>query len=167
MRYRATVAGRSFDLEVDHDRLVWVDGCPLYVDMEQVGGLPVYSLTLDDKGYVLFVEKGQENYLVEVQGQLFPVDIQLQRPQLDIQHTSCPEGEGTCLTICAPLAGYLVSLHVSAGDRVEAGQVLAVVESMKMQIEIRAPSAGLVQVANGPPDRDVDQGEELISLQTA
>ena len=44
MRYRATVAGRSFDLEVDHDRLVWVDGRPLYVDMEQVGGLPVYSL---------------------------------------------------------------------------------------------------------------------------
>jgi urea carboxylase len=55
-------------------------------------------------------------------------------------------------------------LCVSAGDRVEAKQVVAVVESMKMQIEMRAPEAGLVEMVNGSSDRDVDQGEELLSL---
>jgi biotin carboxyl carrier protein len=167
MKYTATVAGRSFELEVDHDRLVWVNGSPLYVDMEQVGGLPVYSLAFDDKGYVLFVEKGQEDYLVEVQGQLYPVDIQLQRPQLDLQRTDCPSGEGTCQIVCAPLAGRLVSLSVSAGDPVEAGHVVAVLESMKMQIEMRAPISGVVQAVNGPENRDVDQGEVLVTVGVA
>jgi biotin carboxyl carrier protein len=167
MRYTAKVAGRSFELEVDHDRLVWVDGYPLYVDMEQVGGLPVYSLALDDKGYVLFVEKGQGEYLVEVQGEIYPVDVQLQRPQLNRQRNGCPKGQEGCLTIRAPLPGRLLSLCASAGERVEAGQVVAVVESMKMQIEMKAPHAGVVQAVCGPANRDVDQGEGLVSLQAA
>jgi biotin carboxyl carrier protein len=164
VKYTATVAGRSFELEVDHDRLVWVDGRPLYVEMEQVGGLPVYSLALDDEGYVLFVERGQEDYLVEVQGQLYPVEVQLQRPRLEPQRVYCADGDDVCLTVCAPLAGRLASLCVSVGDLVEAGQVVAVVESMKMQIEVRTPEAGVVEAANGPSERDVDQGEELVSL---
>ena len=135
-----------------------------YVDMEQVGGLPVYSLALDDTGYVLFVEKGQHEYVVEVQGELYPVEVQLRRPQLEPQRIHCPDGDGACFTVRAPLAGRLTSLCVSAGDRVEAKQVVAVVESMKMQIEMRAPEAGLVEMVNGPADRDVDQGEELLSL---
>ncbi len=59
MKYEVTVAGRIFEIEVRHNRLVEADGRPLYVDLEQVGGLPVYSLTLDDMGYVVFVEEGQ------------------------------------------------------------------------------------------------------------
>jgi biotin carboxyl carrier protein len=168
MRYRATVAGQSFELEVDHERLVWVDGRPLYVEMEQVGGLPVYSLALDDTGYVLFIEKGQEEeYQVEIRGQLYPVEVQLQRPRLGPKRVHCPNGDDTCLTVCAPLAGRLVALSVSVGDQVEAGQVVAVIESMKMQIEMRSPEAGVVEVVNGLPERDVDQGEELVSLRAA
>jgi biotin carboxyl carrier protein len=164
MKYTVTVSGRAFDVEVDHDRLVWVNGRPLYVEMEQVGGLPVYSLALDDTGYVLFVEKKREDYLVEVQGQLYPVEVQLQRPRLGTSSSECPEGEGACLTINAPLPGRLTSLPLAAGDRVETGQVVAEVESMKMQMELKAPLAGIVEAAHGPVDRDVRQGEALVAL---
>ncbi len=164
MKYSVTVGGQSFDVEVDHDRLVWVNGRPLNVELEQVGGLPVYSLALDDAGYVLFVEKKREEYLVEVQGQLYPVEVQLQRPQLGTRRDSCPDGDGACLTISAPLPGRLISLPVAIGDQVETGQVVAEVESMKMQMELKAPLAGVVEVVHGPVDRDVDQGEELVAL---
>jgi urea carboxylase len=164
MKYTATVAGRSFEIEVEHDRLVWVNGRPLYVELEQVGGLPVYSLALDDAGFVLFVEEGQESYRVEVQGQIYPVEVILQRPQLAVQQLECPCGDGQCLIVSTPLAGRLVSLPVAVGDRVEAGQVVAIVESMKMQIEIKAPEAGLVDEVAGPPERDVGQGEQLVVL---
>lgn len=174
MKFAVTVAGVSFEIEVDHDRLVWVNdqpteaaqAQPLYVDLEQVGGLPVYTLGLDDAGYVLFVEKGQGGYQVEVQGQVYPVAVKLQRPQLAGQRVKCADDGGACLSICAPLAGRLVSLPVRAGERVKAGQVVAVVESMKMQMELRAPEAGVVEALHGSPGRDVAQREELVSLRS-
>jgi len=53
VNYRVTVAGHSFDIEVEHDRLVRVNGQPLYLELEQVSGLPLYSLGLDDEGYLV------------------------------------------------------------------------------------------------------------------
>jgi biotin carboxyl carrier protein len=164
MKYQATIAGRSFEIEIEHDRLVRVDGQPLYVDLEQVGGLPVYSLTLDDAGYVLFVEEGEGQYQVEVQGQVYPIEVELRRPQLGLWQIECQDGSEECRVIGAPLAGRLLSLQVAIGERVEAGQVVAVVESMKMQMELKAPQAGVVEAVYGPPERDVSQGEELIVL---
>jgi biotin carboxyl carrier protein len=164
MKYQVTVAGRSFEIEVDHDRLVRVDGRPLYVDLEQVGGLPVYSLAVDDHGYVIFVEKGQDDYQVEVQGQVYPVEVAPKRPRLKPRPAACAEDGSDCLAIEAPLAGFLVALPVAAGQRVEAGQVVAVLESMKMQMELKSPQAGIVEAVHGPAQRDVGQGEALVIL---
>ena len=76
MKYRGTVEERPFDIEVDHGRLVRVHGHPMYVVLEQVSGMPVHFLTLDDKGYVVFVEEGQGEYRVEVQAGVTPCGCQ-------------------------------------------------------------------------------------------
>ncbi len=170
MKYRVTVAGRSFEIEVEHDRLVRVDGRPLYVDLEQVGGLPVYSLVLDDGGYVVFVEEGQPEsppatpYQVEVRGQVYPVEVQPQPGRLSPRRSESPDLADQEVVIRAPLAGVLASLPLPAGEQVEAGQVVAVVESMKMQMELKAPCSGVVTRVHGPPGRDISQGEELAII---
>lgn len=166
MRFTVAVAGRSFEIEVDHERLVWVNGHPLYVDLEQVGGLPLYSLAVDDSTHLLFVEKGLDKYQVEVQGKIYPVEVSLKRPQLARQRGECLNNGDDCLAISVPLAGHLLSLQVDVGDSVEAGQVVAVVESMKMQMELKAPKAGIVEVVCGASQRAVGQGEELVILRT-
>jgi biotin carboxyl carrier protein len=164
LKYRVTVAGRSFEIMVDRDRLVWVDGQPLYVDMEQVGGLPVYSLSLDDQGYVVFVEEGKDEYRVEVQGRIFPVRVECERPRLaDLRHQRGEDSDRN-LIIGSPLPGHLISLPVQVGDWVAAGQVVAVVESMKMHMALKSPHDGWVQGVHGPPGRDVTQDEELVIL---
>jgi propionyl-CoA carboxylase alpha chain len=164
VNYRVTVAGRSFDIEVEHERLVRVNGHSLYLDLEQVSGLPLYSLGLDDEGYLVFVEEGQGEYQVEVQGQNYPVQIEELRPRLATQRFECSGDGQECLAISAPLAGNLVSLLVSAGDRVEEGQAVAIVESMKMQMELKAPRAGMVEAVHSTPGRTVDQDEVLVVL---
>lgn len=166
MRYTVTVAGRSIDIEIEHDQLVRVNGRPLYVDLEQIGGLPVYSLTLDDAGYVVFVEEDQGEYRVEVQGQILPVAVRTQRPRLTTRKVECTGGSEGCLAITAPLAGQVISLPVSAQDRVEAGQVVAVVESMKMKMELKTPQAGIVRDVLSAPKQDIDQGEQLVTIDT-
>jgi propionyl-CoA carboxylase alpha chain len=52
--------------------------------------------------------------------------------------------------IC-PMPGLLTRLEVDAGDRVEAGQPLAVVEAMKMENILRAEKAGTVKAVNARP----------------
>ena len=163
MKYRVTVEGRSFEIEVDHDRLVRVDGRSLNVELEQVAGLPLYTLALDDEGHIVFIEDGQDEFRVQVQGEVYPVEVQRKRPELAATRVECASA-GECLRIRAPLAGHLVSLSVAAGERVEAQQPVAIVESMKMQMEIKAPQTGLVEEIHGPPGRKVGQGEELVVL---
>jgi biotin carboxyl carrier protein len=166
VKYCVTVDGYSFEIEVEHDRLVRVNGHPLYIELEKLGGVPVYSLALEDTGYVVFVEEQQDEYRVEVQGRMYPVRVQNQRPLLSPPEIRCADGDAGRTVISTPLAGHLVAVPVAAGDRVEAGQVVAVVESMKMQMELRSARAGTVDRVHRSPGQDVGQGEKLVTIGT-
>jgi propionyl-CoA carboxylase alpha chain len=53
--------------------------------------------------------------------------------------------------LLCPMPGLLTALHVGAGDKVEAGQMLAVVEAMKMENILRAEKAGVVAKVDAKP----------------
>jgi biotin carboxyl carrier protein len=63
--------------------------------------------------------------------------------------------------IVAPMPGKVVRLLVKAGDHVEAGQGLLVVEAMKMQNEIRSPKSGTVERVLAKEGQPVTAGEVL------
>jgi len=69
-------------------------------------------------------------------------------------------GDGT---VRAPMHGRLLSLFVRAGDAVEPGQRLAVIEAMKMEHTLRAPIAGIVtEVAVGEGAQVVEAAKILV-----
>lgn len=63
--------------------------------------------------------------------------------------------------IVAPMPGKVIRLLVKAGDEVEAGQGLVVVEAMKMQNEIRSPKKGKVERLQAKEGQAVNAGEIL------
>jgi biotin carboxyl carrier protein len=63
--------------------------------------------------------------------------------------------------VVAPMPGKVVRLLVKAGDTVEAGQGLLVVEAMKMQNEIRSPKSGVVERLLAQEGQPVNAGETL------
>jgi geranyl-CoA carboxylase alpha subunit len=69
--------------------------------------------------------------------------------------------------IVAPMHGQLVALDVAAGDPVQAGQRLAILEAMKMQHEIVAPDAGTVDTIFSAAGKQVAQGDMLLTLSLA
>ncbi|HYD77825.1 acetyl/propionyl/methylcrotonyl-CoA carboxylase subunit alpha [Ramlibacter sp.] len=73
--------------------------------------------------------------------------------------------EGGRLT--APMPGKVVSFAVKAGDAVKKGQALAVLEAMKMEHTIAAPSDGIVAELLYAPGDQVDEGAELLRLDAA
>jgi urea carboxylase len=65
------------------------------------------------------------------------------------------------------IAGNLWQLQVSVGQAVEAGQVLAVLESMKMEIALQAPCAGVVRELRVLPGAPVRAGQYVVVLEEA
>jgi propionyl-CoA carboxylase alpha chain len=64
----------------------------------------------------------------------------------------------------APMPGRIRSLLVAAGDKVEKGQVLLVLEAMKMEHRITAPKPGIVTALNVALDEQVANGQALLSI---
>ncbi|GGD27419.1 biotin/lipoyl-containing protein [Nocardioides daphniae] len=67
------------------------------------------------------------------------------------------------LRVAAPFQG-LVTVLVEAGARVESGEVLAVLEAMKMEAPITAPRAGTVVAVAFEGTRAVSGGDALVDL---
>lgn len=66
----------------------------------------------------------------------------------------------------APLPGTVIAVAVAAGQNVEADQVLMVVEAMKMEHQITAPTAGVVAEVRFAVGDRVDMGDLLVVLET-
>jgi acetyl/propionyl-CoA carboxylase alpha subunit len=69
---------------------------------------------------------------------------------------------GGATAITAPLAGTIVAVRVAEGDAVEAGQVVALLEAMKMEHRITAPSAGTVRSV-AVRERDVVREGDVVA----
>ena len=79
-----------------------------------------------------------------------------------IEEKSAPSGEGE--EIKAGLPGNVLRIEVSEGDTVAEGDVLLVVEAMKMETEVKAPKAGTVQSVLVAPGDKVVNGSPLVTL---
>jgi 3-methylcrotonyl-CoA carboxylase alpha subunit len=66
--------------------------------------------------------------------------------------------------LSAPMPGKVVSFAVKPGDKVAKGQVLAVMEAMKMEHTIAAPADGVVTELLYAPGDQVAEGAELLKL---
>ncbi len=64
----------------------------------------------------------------------------------------------------SPMPGQVLSVAVAQGDVVSAGDLLVVVEAMKMEHQVTAPSAGRIERVNCAPGARVDEGFELVVI---
>jgi biotin carboxyl carrier protein len=66
--------------------------------------------------------------------------------------------------LTAPMPGRILAVHVADGDRVEKGQVLVVLEAMKMEHAVKAPRAGVVAGLAAEPGKMVGLGDVLLDV---
>ncbi len=69
--------------------------------------------------------------------------------------------------LLAPMPGKIVALQVKAGDTVEKGQALVVIEAMKMQNELNAPRSGVVQEVLVKAGDAVEADQKLVIIAEA
>jgi oxaloacetate decarboxylase alpha subunit len=119
---------------------------------------------------------GEEHYSVRVNGTEYAVTVAPDGQITDAQpvnvttidaggnNTSAPASTGAGQSINAPLAGNIFKLLVRQGDQVNEGDVVMIMEAMKMETEVRSLHAGVVSTINVNEGDAVQAGQAVITL---
>lgn len=163
MKYIATVNDREFVIDINREGEIVINGIPRVVDMQTIDDR-LYSLLLDGKSHDIFVDVQDEKYVLITSDGLFEVKVEDERTRRLAglrRSLAAPSGE---VLIKAPMPGVVVDIPVSKGQTVQAGEVVIIIESMKMQNEFRAPRAGTVHTVRVKVGDRVEQNQGLVSI---
>ena len=127
---------------------VELDGVRIDAESEHIGPFESSLTLFGERHHVLCLAQGT-SYRIEVDGAAHRID----------------RDDGGMVR--APMPAVVVSIAVQAGDTVAAGARLAVVEAMKMEMEITAPFAGTVRRVLTVPNVQVDTGVPLLQIDAA
>ncbi len=164
MKYIATIEGKEFTIEVLDENHIIVDGQALEVDFVSVSGQPVYSLIVDGKSYEAYVYPAEDEWEVLRRGHMYPVKVEDEREK----RLRAAAGGGVAETgeyhLKAPMPGLVVAIPVEEGQAIAKGEVLLILESMKMQNELKSPRDGTVSRIRVKPGDSVEQRATLLSV---
>lgn len=164
MKYIATVEDKQFEIEVVDDRHVRVGDRLVEVNFESVSGQPVYSLIVDGKSYESYVYSGDEDWQVLLRGRQFQVNVEDEREKRLKAAAGGGVAEGGEFHLKAPIPGLVVAISVAEGQEVKKGDVLIILESMKMQNELKSPRDGTVSQIKIKAGESVEQKQVLLNL---
>jgi biotin carboxyl carrier protein len=164
MRYITTVEDKQFLVEILDEKHVSVDGKVYEVDFESVSGQPVFSLIVDGKSHEGYVAQGDDHWQVLLRGRLYPITVEDEREK----RLRSAAGGGVAETgefhLRAPMPGLVVTILVEEGQQVKKGQVLLILESMKMQNELKSPRDGTLGRVRVRAGETVEQKQTLLSV---
>lgn len=128
-----------------------------------------YKVTLNGKVYEVEVEKGSAILTDEYEAAM-PVATPVAAPVAAAAPAAAPAAAaapvavGAGEAINAPLPGVVVDIKISAGQAVKKGDVLVIIEAMKMENEVMAPRDGTVSQVVASKGASVDTGAPLVVL---
>lgn len=85
-------------------------------------------------------------------------------PNVPVARPAAPVGGNGGHDVIAPMPGTIISVDVKAGQQVEAGQVVCVLEAMKMKNPIRVTVAATIAEVLAQPGQNVAYGDILVRL---
>jgi oxaloacetate decarboxylase alpha subunit len=121
-------------------------------------GEEVYTVTVEGKSYVVAVQNGGEISSIQ------PVVSGVETTTAAAPVTAAIASSGEGIPIKAPLAGTIFKFHVTVGQSVAKGDVLIILEAMKMETEIRSSEPGIVADILVNEGDSVAVGDNLMIL---
>ena len=128
-----------------------------------------YKVTLNGKTYEIEVEAGKAMCLAEYEAiapaaPAAPAAAPVAAAPAAAAPAAAPVVTGAGEPVNAPMPGTILKVNVSAGQAVKAGDVLCVLEAMKMENDITAPKAGTVSQVVTSKGASVNSGDPLVVI---
>jgi len=164
MRYITTVDNKEYLVEIIDEKHIVINGKTYEVDFESVSGQPVYSLIVDGKSHESYVQQGDDNWQVLLRGRLYPVTVEDEREKRLRAAAGGGIAESGEFHLKAPMPGLVVAIPVEEGQEIKKGQVILILESMKMQNELKSPRDGTIGRIRVKTGESVEQKQTLLSV---
>ena len=129
---------------------IYVNGTPYSVSVEEGGAVPAAPV-------VPVVSASAPAAAPAPAAQAAPAQEAAPAP-------AAPQGAAGSVKVDAPMPGNILNIKVAAGDSVNKGDVLLVLEAMKMENDIVAPQSGTVASVNVAKGDTVEAGATLITM---
>ena len=164
MRYVTTVGRHKYLIEILDEHHVTVDGVMYQVDFGEVSEQTVYSLLADNRSFEAFVYPVDEGWQVLLLGTQYELTVEDEREKRLRASLGGRIAENVDFHLKSPMPGLVVAIPVSDGQAVAKGDVLVVLESMKMQNELKSPRTGKISRVRVKPGDSVELRETLLSV---
>ena len=166
MKYFVRIGAVEHEVVIDGES-VTLDGHTVRAHVEDVAGTPVTVVAVGSEVYRVLAQRGEQKgqYDLSVAGYRLTVEALDERTRtirLMSEASTRPVGPSH---MHAPMPGLIVRVNVVAGDTVQPGQGLVVMEAMKMENELRATAAGRVRRVVATPGSAVEKGAVLLELE--
>lgn len=163
MKYITTVHDQTYEIEINREGEVHINGELRTADFHG-GAHGIFSLIIDNHSFEAIVEERDGKYHVLITGDLYEVEVTDERSQR-LAEASGGLGSATGdISIASPMPGLIVAVPVEEGQEVVAGQTVVILESMKMQNELKSPRAGIVHRVNVKAGDNVEQNKLLVTI---
>ena len=164
MKYITTIGEREYNIEIVNRNLILVDGIPYEVDFASISGQPVYSLLIDGRSYEGYMYSSDDEWEVLLQGTLYNVQVEDERERRLRQALGEGPAQHGEFHLKAPMPGLVVAVPVEDGQEVAKGDVLVILESMKMQNELKSPRDGRISRIRVKVGDSVERKQTLLSV---
>ncbi len=122
-----------------------------------------YTATVNGKNVAVQLNASGDAYTATVNGKSFTVKVA--EGTVAPAAAAAPAASGNAVPLPSPLPGTVVKIAVAEGDEVAEGDVILVIEAMKMETEIKAPKAGIVREISVTQSQVVAAGDTLAMIE--
>jgi pyruvate carboxylase subunit B len=166
VKYKIEVGGRVLEVEVDGARIV-VDGRTVDARLHGAPGSAIRRLHRGRSTSTVLAAPGDGRgaWTLSMEGCRFAVQVLDAREQAVRAAGSRGGGAARSGALRAPMPGKVVRVLVQAGDQVEAGQGVVVLEAMKMENELKATGPGTVRTVHVRSGALVERGAPLLDIE--
>lgn len=159
MRYAFALGGRTHHVQLeehaDGPRFL-VEGEPFEPKVEPIAP-GRYKVTVDGESFEFHFEKGL------IHEGLHPLDVEIRRARPVLQRAG-GAGRRADGKVKPPMPGKVVEVRVKEGQSVAEGEILVVLEAMKMQNDIKSPLAGTVAKVHVKDGSNVESSTVLLEI---
>jgi propionyl-CoA carboxylase alpha chain len=159
-----TLAGEKFAVSIKTNSIT-VNGADVDLDMEYTPGDHLIVAEIGDEVLGLKIEPTRTGLKVTTRGAIHKVDILPAHIASLADHMIEKVAPDMSKYLICPMPGLLVSLNVKEGDKVEAGQPLAVVEAMKMENILRAEKSATIGKINAKPGESLPVDYIILEME--
>ncbi len=167
MKYVVTIEGRSSEVVVlardDGTYDVRTGGETMRADLHRVGGESLFSLLIGGKSCEVSATHDERHWRLTLRGATVTAEVESEQER-NARLIQVATGGRKPAVIKANMPGFITKVLVRAGDAVQRGTPLLIIEAMKMENEIRAEHAGVVGEVLVTERQTVNNGDLLIRI---